>query len=247
MCHRGDVVFVPRQLSLASDPEDRRHVLLHPCSADETAWVAYGTRQDTQARYGAPCVVVFPGDGNGFADRTFVFPGLVVPLDQHLLTPREGSVHQVDQDAMSALAPAALGLGSGARGGADDPGGSRRGAIVRFSDELRQHLSDMSAGATVEHGILLSPHHLSRNHWGYQTVVPVLPSFDPGHPDELDVKVHAGTRWISVIKPTAKSVLVLVPDMFYTPTRHLTKVTSQTVDDTTLGQIETIIAARLAR
>ena len=223
----GEVHRIPRELSLAGDPENRRHVLLHDCDdhEDETASVAYGSLERTQHDFGAACVIIpaRPADiadgdvANGFTDDTYVYPACLVPITVDVIQNRPlGALSSTELDELHALLPAALGIGSGtcwSRPRATEyVSPSCRGSVVAFGPELQDALRGDRDAPYCTHGIVLTRHELSRHRHAYQCIVPILAGVEPLTSDELDLPT---APWMAALGERVTGALVLVPETFY--------------------------------
>jgi hypothetical protein len=261
----GEVHFVPREVSLAGDPKDRRHVLAHDCDSGETGSVAYGTTQPTQVGLGAPHVVVAPRpsdrpggiDGsrgrraNGFGEETFVFPALLTPVPVDLLDSSCGTLSDEELQAFHECVPGAIGVGQGTCWSRPREEGrltmvaSDRGSVVEFGPELKARLRGESGEDGIEFGIVLTRHELSRSTNAFQTIVPVVTGYEPLSPDELE---FVNEPWSLALGDDVKSALVLVPETFYCHPSALRRMARQrVVSPETMTRIETTLVRRLCR
>src|SRR4051794_8278634 len=115
--HPGEVWFLPPEAEEGGDPKGRRHVLLTPCEDEEDIGVfAYASTQQTEARFGAACLLVHPdGAGHarsGFTRPTWVYLSRLVPARSESLLRMTGRL--IDElPELRLLLHEAFGIGSG--------------------------------------------------------------------------------------------------------------------------------------
>lgn len=263
--HRPGAVYrVPAHLSLSGDPKARPMVLAHSCTEGQDAFASlqYASSQETQAALGATSVVLEPrtgrGGSNGFSQRTWIFPGLLVPVPVAQLDRPLGQLSMADLALVAAALGIALGVGSGTcwtnptgwqlRGPvyhAGGPGRSLRGRLVTFASELLALLRGGTREEDVRFGIVISPHGVSAHPEAYQTVVPVVGEFAATQPDEMHVE---GETWVDDVEQGADAALVLVPQAFYVHPSALRRTAyERVVTASTMRRIETALLERLQR
>lgn len=245
MALAGEVHLVPKELSLADDPKDRCHALLHDCHAGDTGSVAYGSKEGTQAVQKNRCVIVEPRADKGFSQRTFLFPALLTPIPAEQLDDPKGRLPPGDRQAVRNILAEALGIGSGRFSDVGQP--SWRGILVRFSPALQARLESEENELAITHGFLMSRHDVSLELAAFQTVIPVLPDCIAEHEDELDIEASdvPDAQWLDEFG--AASALVLVSDAFHVLREELVLLPTRVIDVGTLARVESTLMARLLR
>lgn len=216
----GAVFWLPRELSLGSDPKQSRlHILLHQCDDDDLpgdeagifATLAYMSTKNTEhAQYRAPAYKFLTPElqpiGVG-QEGSFALTSRFLMVDVRTLS---HASHQASpRDIRGCLASVRQGLGIG-RGPAAQGGRSVRGHLARIESPIR----DVTG---LEFGIVVTDHAYSGKR-RYQAVVPLVDLGDllePGEdladftPDPTEFLVpRTDGRWTNAIPASWPAVLV---------------------------------------
>lgn len=134
----GEVYYLPPELR--GDPKARPHILLSTCREDaETATLAYCSTQATEARLGAPYVLVDPFatryNGTGLSEASYVHPSRLVAFSADQLHAMRYAGRLIDEmPDIRARTAESLGLDTGSCIGARQAAGSLRGRLLELKD-----------------------------------------------------------------------------------------------------------------
>lgn len=183
MRYTGEVYYLQPELDEPAGKGYRPHVLLNDCVAEaEFATLAYGSRSDNDALFGAEHVVVDPREGDnrytGLRQTTYIYTSRLVASPLQSMDQSAGRL--IDQlPAVRASLARSLGLGTGVTGEANRVGANRRGRLVELTEDLADEWQ-------VRHALIVTEPFYSR-HGFQQTVLPLLG--DSFESFETDVKV----------------------------------------------------------
>jgi hypothetical protein len=216
----GAVFWLPRELSLGSDPKrSRLHFLLHDCDDDDSpgdeagifATLAYMSTKDTEhTQYRAPAYRFLTPElqpaGAG-QEGSFALTSRFLMVDVRTLS--QASHQASPRDIRGCLASVRQGLGIG-KGPAAPGGRSVRGHLARIEAPVR----DVTG---LEFGVVVTDHTYSAQR-RYQAVVPLIdlgeflePGEGPQHftPDPTEFLVpRADGPWTNAIPTSWSAILV---------------------------------------
>ncbi len=242
-------------------------MLAHACTGDpeRLASLFYASTQDTQRTFGLIPLILDPrgsttplDSGNGFPQRTYVFPSAVVPVPEDSLGEPEGRLSEEERNALRGLLRTAIGCGTGtmwsartsweAQGPVYHAGiraHSIRGRLVEFAPELRQQLRGETRDLDIGFGIVVSRHDVSAHPEAFQTIVPVIGDFEPTDHDEL---VATGGSWIDTVESGAERAVILIPETFYVHPSALRRTAyERVIAPELMVEIEEALVSRWAR
>lgn len=251
----GQVYNIPwTPVSGGDDKDFRRHVLLNDCRDTHGGTLAAASVTGNEHRvehapaHPIPLPPGWPSGRDaptGFSRAVLVFPGWLVYRAAHRLPPLLGRAG-AHLGGIRGQMVDALGLGSGtweAAPAAD--AGSLRGRVVAFSPEVRRD-------TFMKYGLVLTQHRYSAKR-RLQVVAPVLPGLYQAGPH--DHRVRAELPWVQALEKGGPNwgagVVVGVSFLFSVDGGYGDVVphadgAEPTVDDATLGAVETLVVSRFS-
>ena len=235
MRHPGEVWFLPPDAVEGGDAKGRRHVLLTRCEeANDDGIFAYASTKDTEAAFGAACLLLDPSlthygraGRTGFDRVTYIYPSRLVSAGADEMRRMVGRLIN-ELAELRVLLRKALGIGAGTSSGSVDPA-NWRGTVIRFAEPVRREID-------CSHGLIITePLYSSQQR--YQLVVPVL-DLNEFESTGTDVVVEE-KEWLSLISGDSAPVAFAV-DMLQT-VFHPTDIearTSAVVDADTVSRID---------